>query len=372
MRSPLEESMADVKYFTQIPAWADELEDVTDFQVRLLGFIYTLENTVGSAFPSNKMLAKKYHKSVNTVQKALSELYKKGYVISNVKYKDQSLEIEKRYLKTQKPHDLNTTPSGINGGTLHEQTEVPSGTKGVDSKSIIKSLSKSIPPNPQGEIVGEDDFKNQNQIDSELQTESKESEAKLLATREAQEEKKLREQKEEVVDMNLKMLHYARLAFGKSDVEMPDTSKGMFAGIVNRNIDFQSFIDVTNYLATKWTPEFVATKPVINYLVNMSKWDARENEARAAGFTNSKSLFDKQVDDEMTQSKRQHEHELQKLANDRYPIIKRLYIDKFGREKIPLPAYHMPAFDNLVAWGKLVNGDEAALNHLHELVEAGD
>ncbi|CUW12423.1 MULTISPECIES: helix-turn-helix domain-containing protein [Leuconostoc] len=372
--------MADVKYFTQIPAWVDELEDVTDFQVRLLGFIYTLENTVGAAFPSNKMLAKKYHKSVNTVQKALSELYKKGYVISNVKYRDQSLEIEKRYLKTQRPHDLNTTPSGIDGGNLVEQTEVPymnkrsdpSGTNGVVSKSLSRSLSKSIPPNPQGEIVGKGEFKNQNQINSELPTKSKESEANLLATREAQEEKKLREQKEEVPDMNLKMLRYARLAFGKSDIEMPDTSKGMFAGIVNRNIDWQSFVDVTNYLATKWTPEFIATKPVINYLVNMSKWDARENEAHAAGFNKSKSVVDKQADDEIAQAKRQQAHELQQLANDRYPIIKRLYIDRFGREKIPLPAYHMPAFDNLSAWEKLINGDEGALNHLHEIVESGE
>ena len=372
MRSPLEESMADVKYFTQIPAWADELEDVTDFQVRLLGFIYTLENTVGSAFPSNGFLAKKYHKKENSVQKALSDLYKKGYVTSKVKYKSGTNEVEKRYLTLNQPRDLNHKGGGLKSHTLVDYNHRGSGLKSTDSKSIIKSLSKSIPPNPQGEIVGEDDFKNQNQIDSELPTESKESEANLLATREAQEEKKLREQKEEVVDMNLKMLRYARLAFGKSDIEMPDTSKGMFAGIVNRNIDFQSFIDVTNYLATKWTPEFIATKPVINYLVNMSKWDARENEARAAGFVNSKSIFDRQVDDEMAQSKRQHEHELQQLANDRYPIIKRLYIDKFGREKIPLPAYHMPAFDNLVAWEKLFNGDEAALNHLHELVEAGD
>jgi len=92
------------------------------------------------------------------------------------------------------------------------------------------------------------------------------------------------------------MLRYARLAFGKSEIEVPDTSKGMFSGLINRNVDFQSFIDVTNYLATKWTPKFVATKPVIKYLVNMSKWDERENEARSAGFINSKSVVAKQAE----------------------------------------------------------------------------
>ncbi len=363
MRGPMEERMADIKYFTQIPAWVDELEDVSDFQVRLLGFIYTLENTVGSAFPSNGFLAKKYRKKENSVQKALSDLYKKGYVTSKVKYKNGTSEVEKRYLTLNQPRDLNHKGGGLKSTTLVETNHRGSGLKSTDSKSFSKSMSISIPPTPKGDEMGENDFSNQNQIDSELHNETKGSEATLLATREA---------KEESIDLNLKMLRYARLAFGKSEIEVPDTTKGMFSGIVNRNIDFQSFIDVTNYLATKWTPEFIATKPVIAYLVNMSKWDARENEARSAGFINSKSVVDKQAAVENEQGKRAREHDLQSLANERYPIIKRLYIEKYGREKMPLPSLHMPAFDNLSAWEKLVSGDEKTLAHLHEIVEAED
>ena len=102
--------MANTRFFTQIPAWVDDLDNVSDFQVRLLGFIYTLSNTGQQAFPSNNFLAKQYRKSPSTVQNALSDLYQKGLLKSTPKYIDGTNRIEKRYLEIIKPKSTDKYP----------------------------------------------------------------------------------------------------------------------------------------------------------------------------------------------------------------------------------------------------------------------
>ncbi|MBZ1518779.1 helix-turn-helix domain-containing protein [Leuconostoc mesenteroides] len=349
-----------------IVIYDDVLKDknITNLQKLLFGELLSLANANGYAHPSNKYLAEKYGASLRTIEDGVKNLEVNGYIKRQTEQVGMK-RIRKIYISI-KP--IKSEPQlSVAGNHGNRQKEPRSdvagnhGNEGYNNQAINNQLI--IPPTPKGENEGENHSLISKQIDSEIQTEPKGSEATPLATREA---------KEEVTDLNLEMLRYARLVFGKSEIEVPDTSKGMFSGLINRNVDFQSFIDVTNYLATKWTPEFVATKPVIKYLVNMSKWDERENEARSAGFINSKSVVAKQAESQEVQIKRNQEHELQRLANERYPIIKRLYIEKYGREKIPLPTFHMPAFDNLAAWEKLSNGDEMALKHLHEIVEAGD
>jgi len=371
VRSPMENIMA--QHFIVI--YDDVLKDknITNLQKLLFGELLSLANANGYAHPSNKYLAEKYGASLRTIEDGVKNLEVNGYIKRQTEQVGMK-RIRKIYISIR---PVKSEPQlSVAGNHENRQKEPRSdvagnhGNEGYNNQAINNQLI--IPPTPKGENGSEGQSSISKQIDSEIQTEPKGSEATLLATREAKEEKKLREQKEEITDLNLKMLRYARLAFGKSEIEVPDTSKGMFSGLINRNVDFQSFIDVTNYLATKWTPEFVATKPVIKYLVNMSKWDERENEARSAGFINSKSVMAKQAESQEAQSKRNQEHELQRLANERYPIIKRLYIEKYGREKIPLPTSHMPNFDNLAALEKLVNGDEKALIHLLEIVEAGD
>ncbi|MBZ6004072.1 hypothetical protein KII95_08625 [Leuconostoc gelidum subsp. aenigmaticum] len=93
----------DIKYFTQIPAWVDELDNISDFQVRLVGYIYTFENITGSAFPSNQRMAERFGKTARGVQNALSDLYKKGVITRTVTFKSDSKEIERRYLHVTQP-----------------------------------------------------------------------------------------------------------------------------------------------------------------------------------------------------------------------------------------------------------------------------
>ena len=116
------EKEQDIKYFTQIPAWVDELDNISDFQARLIGYIYTFENITGTVFTSNQRLAKRFHKSSKTVQTALSDLYNKGIVHSTLVYKEDSKLVDKRYLEVVKPTGI---PTPKNEGTLYPKTSIP-------------------------------------------------------------------------------------------------------------------------------------------------------------------------------------------------------------------------------------------------------
>ena len=132
--------MTDVQFFTQIPAWVDELDDITDFQARLLGYIYTLENTTGVAFPKNETIAKRFHKSKDTVKKALSALYSQGYVHSQLVYADDGKTVTKRFLKV----GAQGTRGGVTDYPTLGEYNTPGGvTDYPESKSINKSINKS-------------------------------------------------------------------------------------------------------------------------------------------------------------------------------------------------------------------------------------
>ncbi|MCK8618021.1 helix-turn-helix domain-containing protein, partial [Fructobacillus sp. M158] len=117
--------MANTRFFSQIPAWVDELDNVSDFQVRLLGFIYTISNTGNQVFPSNTFLAKKYHKSASTVQHALSDLYQKGLLKSTPKYVDGTSRIEKRYLEIVEPQHNDLDGVAKIGHTPTPKSDIP-------------------------------------------------------------------------------------------------------------------------------------------------------------------------------------------------------------------------------------------------------
>ena len=132
----------DIKYFTQIPAWVDELDNISDFQARLIGYIYTFENITGTAFPSNSKIAQRFHKNSRSVQNAISDLYQKGYLKSRLVYKSDSKEVEKRYLYTVTPTFKNDDPSHLKMTTPTFKNDDPSHLKVTDNKSINKSINR--------------------------------------------------------------------------------------------------------------------------------------------------------------------------------------------------------------------------------------
>lgn len=133
----------DIKFFTQIPAWVDELDNISDFQARLIGYIYTFENVTGSAFPSNKHIAKRFGKSTRGVQNALSDLYQKGIITRTVVYREGTKEVERRYLHVAEPHaskvrEVYTESAGGDTPKLREGIH----PKCLDNKSINRSMNR--------------------------------------------------------------------------------------------------------------------------------------------------------------------------------------------------------------------------------------
>ena len=139
------EKEQDIKYFTQIPAWVDELDNISDFQARLIGYIYTFENITGSAFPSNQRIATRFGKTQRGVQNALSDLYKKDIITSEVVYKSGTKEIEKRYLRVKRPYTSKNDEVYIENDIGYtSKMPDPIHRKCVDNKSINKSVNRLV------------------------------------------------------------------------------------------------------------------------------------------------------------------------------------------------------------------------------------
>ena len=236
--------MANTRFFSQIPAWVDELDNVSDFQVRLLGFIYTLSNTGQHAFPSNSFLADKYHKTTRSVQRALSDLYEKGLLKSTVKYKDGTTIIEKRYLELIEPGVGTQTslPNDKNVTTLGTQTSLPQGHKR---------------PYPRDKNVLDNRLTNKltNRLDTHKGV-------------------------DDVIDPMTasKMLAAYNKATGRNN-----TNTGTFSSLAMKNVSLEEFQDVLNYMvATFSNIEYITVKSLV------SKFEQHLDSAKERGFVDGK------------------------------------------------------------------------------------
>ncbi|CAK1247640.1 DNA replication protein DnaD (DnaD) [Fructobacillus fructosus] len=214
--------MANTRFFSQIPAWVDELENVSDFQVRLLGFIYTVSNTGNHAFPSNTFLANKYHKSTQTVQRALSDLYEKGLLRSRVIYREGTKYIEKRILEVVEP-TLKNEHTPKNEGTPTSKMRVP-----YPQKRAYPTLKNEV----------------DNRLPNRLTNKSVYTEGE-----------------ESVLDpmMASKMLDAYNKATGRNN-----QNTGTFSSLAMQNVSLEDFQDVLNYMvATFSSIEYITVKSLV-------------------------------------------------------------------------------------------------------------
>ncbi|CAK1250718.1 DNA replication protein DnaD (DnaD) [Fructobacillus fructosus] len=236
--------MANTRFFSQIPAWVDELDNVSDFQVRLLGFIYTVSNTGNQAFPSNSFLAKKYHKSASTVQHALSDLYQKGLLKSTPKYVDGTNRIEKRYLEIVEPHYHDLNGMAENGGTS-ENGHTP-----TPNSDIPPSRKRTYPMSK----IGTDNRLLNRLPNKSVYTEGNES----------------------VLDpmMASKMLAAYNKATGRNN-----QNTGTFSSLAMKNVSLEDFQDVLNYMvATFSNIEYITVRSLV------SKFEQHLDSANERGF----------------------------------------------------------------------------------------
>lgn len=233
--------MANTRFFSQIPAWVDELDNVSDFQVRLLGFIYTVSNTGNHAFPSNTFLANKYHKSTQTVQRALSDLYEKGLLRSHVIYREGTKYIEKRILEV-------VEPTLKNEHTLKNE-DTPT------SKMSVPYPQKRAYPTLKNEV--------DNRLTNRLPNKSVYTEGN-----------------ESVLDPMTasKMLAAYNKATGRNN-----TNTGTFSSLAMKNVSLEDFQDVLNYMvATFSNIDYITVKSLV------SKFEQHLDSANERGFVDGK------------------------------------------------------------------------------------
>lgn len=233
--------MANTRFFSQIPAWVDELDNVSDFQVRLLGFIYTVSNTGNHAFPSNTFLANKYHKSTQTVQRALSDLYEKGLLRSRVIYREGTKYIEKRILEV-------VEPTLKNEHTLKNE-DTPT------SKMSVPYPQKRAYPTLKNEV--------DNRLTNRLPNKSVYTEGN-----------------ESVLDPMTasKMLAAYNKATGRNN-----TNTGTFSSLAMQNVSLEEFQDVLNYMvATFSNIEYITVKSLV------SRFEEHLDSAKERGFVDGK------------------------------------------------------------------------------------
>ncbi|ACD50980.1 helix-turn-helix domain-containing protein [Clostridium botulinum] len=112
--------MSEIKaYYAIIPANVRYDKDLTANAKLLYGEITALCNEKGFCWATNNYFADLYGVSKNTISVWINNLVKKGYLISEFKYKPGTNEIDKRYLK------INVNPVINKDDTPTEKTEYP-------------------------------------------------------------------------------------------------------------------------------------------------------------------------------------------------------------------------------------------------------
>lgn len=111
-------------YYAIIPANVRYDEDLKDKAKLLYGEITCLSNEYGCCFASNKYFANLYKVSTTTISLLIKNLIDRGYITSQIVYKEGSKEILNRYLKISKEGYLNIFKEGIKENLKDNNTSI--------------------------------------------------------------------------------------------------------------------------------------------------------------------------------------------------------------------------------------------------------
>ena len=100
-------------YFAILPAEVRYDENLKDKAKLLYSEITALSNKDGTCYASNKYFANLYNVTPTTISLLIKDLVESGYIESEIKYKDNTKEIEYRYLKILKGGYLRNLKGGI-------------------------------------------------------------------------------------------------------------------------------------------------------------------------------------------------------------------------------------------------------------------
>ncbi|MCL0312822.1 DnaD domain protein [Apilactobacillus sp. TMW 2.2459] len=135
------------RYFLQVPVANVSGKNLTSTEKLVYGHIFTILNANDKCFISNKRIGENIEVSERSVSRAVSKLKSIGLIDVNLVYKENSKEVEKRYI---------TLSDRYLGGDTDDRgvvTQVsipprhrclyPHDTDGVDNKKINKKINRS-------------------------------------------------------------------------------------------------------------------------------------------------------------------------------------------------------------------------------------
>ena len=111
-------------YYAVIPAEVRYDEKLKDKAKLLYGEISALCNKDGYCYATNRYFAELYNVSLTTISLLIKNLVDRGYIANEIKYKDETKEIEYRYLKILKYPYLKNLKGGIKENLKDNNTSI--------------------------------------------------------------------------------------------------------------------------------------------------------------------------------------------------------------------------------------------------------
>lgn len=131
-------------YYAIIPANVRYDEDLTANAKLLYGEITALCNERGYCWASNAYFAEMYKTSKSTVSRWIQQLVEKGYIDSEMRYKEGSKEVESRILTIGTPIRKNEyTPMQNNGEGTHKNEYTPIRKNAKDNNTSFNNTSNN-------------------------------------------------------------------------------------------------------------------------------------------------------------------------------------------------------------------------------------
>ena len=125
-------------YYSIIPADVRYDTELKDKSKLLYGEITALCNKDGICYASNKYFADLYSVSTTTISLLIKELIEKEYLESEIVYKENTKEIDKRYLRILKGGYLRNLKGGYLRNLKHNNININNNKENNISKDIFK------------------------------------------------------------------------------------------------------------------------------------------------------------------------------------------------------------------------------------------
>ena len=129
-------------YYAIIPAEVRYDTELKDKAKLLYGEIVALSDRNGYCYASNKYFSEIYNISITSVSLLIKNLIEKGYIESEILYKENTKEIDKRYLRIVKGGYLSKVKEGYLSKVKHNNTSINNTSNNNIYSAVIDFLNE--------------------------------------------------------------------------------------------------------------------------------------------------------------------------------------------------------------------------------------